>query len=80
MIDSTRSPVPAWKRLGLIVLVAVLVIAVGYFIWTKDLHHSTSPSAGSPAATAPAPAQPAHVAHTPPTTAGLPVSGRDPFG
>ena len=88
MIDATKSPVPAWKRLGLIVLLAVLVLAAGYVIWTKELHHSTSPASSPAPASAPvtlqgpasAPASGSRTIHTPPTTAGLPVSSRDPFG
>lgn len=84
MIDSTKSPVPAWKRLGLIVLLAVLVLAAGYVIWTKELHHSTSPASSPAPASVPvtpqAPASGSRTIHTTPTTAGLPVSSRDPFG
>ena len=90
MIDATKGPVPAWKRYGLIVLVAVLVVAGAGMIWTKELHHSIPGlSKSKPAATAPASAS----ASTAPTTVasksskpvattipgGIPVSARDPF-
>ncbi len=90
MIDATKSPLPAWKRYGLIVLVAVLVVAGAGMIWTKELHHSLPGlSKSKPAPSAPAPA----TESTPATAAasksskpvattipgGIPVSARDPF-
>jgi hypothetical protein len=81
--DATKSPTPAWQRTLIGVLLAVFIIAVGYFLWTHELHHSAkaAPSGGSPAAVQPAPAQPSHHGATPPTTipGGIPISSRDPF-
>ena len=83
MIDSTKSPVPAWKRYTTIALLAVLVVIAAFVIYTKEIHHSSS---GSPASQAPAP-----VVSTTPSTAnakpsapttipgGIPVSNRNPF-
>jgi hypothetical protein len=39
VIDASRSPVPAWKRVLRFLAVAILIAAVGLLIWTKDLHH-----------------------------------------
>lgn len=83
MIDSTKSPVPAWKRYSLLALMAVLVIVAGYTLWTKELHPKSSNSSSSPPVTSsqvtsPAPSSPG--SSTPPTTVGLALSSRDPFG
>jgi hypothetical protein len=86
MIDATKSPLPTWKRYGLMILIAALVLVAGATIWTKELHHSLPVlSKSKPAASAPASA----TASTPPTASsnpvattipgGIPVSGRDPF-
>jgi len=90
MIDATKSPMPTWKRYGLLVLIAALVVVAGAMIWTKELHHSLPIlSKSKPAASAPAPSTPS----TPPTTTvsaaskpvattipgGIPVSARNPF-
>jgi len=89
MIDASRSPRPAWKRYGTIVLLAALIAVAVLVVWTKELHHgsASTASAGAPAvATAKPGATPTSrpVAPTPRTTApipgGLPVSSRDPFG
>jgi hypothetical protein len=90
MIDATKSPVPAWQRNAIIVVLAVLVVVAGYMLWTKELHKSTSGSSGAPAAVhAILPtANPttgngsAVTIKTAPTTVpgGVPVSSRDPFG
>lgn len=88
MIDATKGPLPAYKRIGLFALVAVLVVVAAGMIWTKELHHSIPGiSKSKPAAAA---AAPARVQSTPPAAAaskpvsttipgGIPVSGRDPF-
>jgi hypothetical protein len=77
--DATKSPTPAWQRTLIGVLLAVFIIAVGYFLWTHELHHSAK--ASPPAAVQPAPSQPSHPGTTPPTTipGGIPISSRDPF-
>ena len=86
MIDATKSPMPTWKRYGLLVLIAALVVVAGAMIWTKELHHSLPVlSKSKPAASAPASSTPS----TPPTAAskpvattipgGIPVSARNPF-
>lgn len=81
MIDASKSPMPAWKRYSMIVLLAVFIAVAGYMIWTKDVHKSSShtstpPSQPAPAVVAPAATKPA------PTTipGGIPVSSRSPFG
>jgi hypothetical protein len=89
MIDASKSPLPAWKRYGLILVVAALLVAAAGVIWTKELHHSIpGVSKSKPAASAPATAQ-----STPPITGpskaskpvattipgGIPVSARNPF-
>ena len=88
MIDATRGPMPAWKRYGLFVVVAALVLAAGAMIWTKELHHSLPLlSKSKPAASAPAPTSvppstgTVKPSKSPATTipGGIPVSGRDPF-
>jgi hypothetical protein len=79
--DATKSPTPAWQRTLIGLLLAAVIIAVGYFLWTHELHKKASPSGGSPAAVQPAPTQPSHPGATPPTTipGGIPISSRDPF-
>lgn len=81
MIDSTKSPVPAWKRFATLALVTLLVVVAGYMIWTKELKHkglthSSSQAGTSQVSPAPAPAK----TSTTPTTVGLPLSSRNPFG
>ena len=46
---------PAWKRYATMALLAVLVLAAAYVIYTKELHHSTTAGATSPPASAPVP-------------------------
>ena len=89
MIDATKSPLPTWKRYGLLLLIVALVVVAGAMIWTKELHHSLPGiSKSKPAASAPAPA----TKSTPATAAaskskpvattipgGIPVSARNPF-
>jgi hypothetical protein len=87
MIDATKSPLPTWKRYGLFVLVAVLVVVAAGVIWTKELHHSIPGiSKSKPAASAPAPnassTGPEVTPSKPVSTSvpgGIPVSSRDPF-
>lgn len=81
MIDPTKSPTSPLRKTATIVLLAVLIIAAGMFLYKKDFHHSTA-SAG----TSPAPAAPAPVIHTKAATAttttipgGVPESNRNPF-
>lgn len=82
-VDATKSPTPAWQRKAVAAVLAVLVAAVAYVVWTKDLHHTAPAASSPPAATKPAPSV---NAASPPASAtttvpgGLPVSGRDPFG
>ena len=82
-IDATKSPTPIWQRRTIAVLLAVLLAAVAYMVWTKDLHHSSPASAPAPV-TAPARTHSAPVSGvaSPTTTVpgGIPVSSRDPFG
>jgi len=82
MIDSTKSPIPAWRRYATVVALTVLVFVAGFVIWTKELHHqSSTPASLSP----PAIAKTAGSKLAAPTTTttvpgGLPVSSRNPFG
>ncbi len=86
-IDATKSPTPVWQRRTIAVLLAVLLAAVGYLVWTKELHHSAPAAAPAPASapaasrTTPAPRS-ANPPSIPTTTVpgGIPVSSRDPFG
>ena len=83
MIDSSASPVPAWKRYVTIVVLVALVLAAGYLIYTKEINKSSgspAPSNATPAVTVPAAA--------PPTTApaapkgpigGIQIGPRNPF-
>ncbi|MHB1533826.1 MAG: hypothetical protein ACYC1D_04280 [Acidimicrobiales bacterium] len=86
MIDATRSPRPLWKRLAIYAVLAVLVIVLGTFIWTKDLHHSSPAAApASPPAAVSRSIPPSAEAHAPAATpavkipGGLAISGRNPF-
>ena len=83
MIDSTKSPTPAWKRYGTIVLLAVLVVAAAYTIWTKELHKgasSTSAGAKIPVAATPARTAAPRTSTTSTTVpGGIPLSNRNPF-
>ena len=83
MIDSSASPVPAWKRYATIVVLVALVLAAGYLIYTKEIKKSSgspAPNNAAPAVTVPA--------ATPRTTlpaapkgpiGGVPIGARDPF-
>ena len=83
MIDSTKSPMAAWKRYAIIVVLAVLLAVAGYVLWKKELHHGSSGNSAPPAT-----AVPSQTVHTPskPSTApttipgGIQPSSRDPFG
>lgn len=79
MIDSSRSPVPAWKRYLTMTVMIVLVVVAGWVLYTKEIHHSAPGSSSSPAVTNPAPST--TVAQTPVTTVpgGIAPSARDPF-
>lgn len=83
MIDSTRSPMPVWRRYGTVVLLTVLIAVAGYIVWTKELHHGQgTPAAVSPPAAVKTVAPKAATAPSTTTTipGGLPISSRDPFG
>jgi hypothetical protein len=89
MIDATKSPLPAWKRYGLIILVAALVVVAAGMIWTKELHHSipgiskSKPAASAPASATPSSAPAASASKPKPVATtipgGVPVSARNPF-
>lgn len=89
MIDSTKTPVPAWKRYATMAVLVVLLLVAGYVIYTKDIRHSSTGSTSSPAATvavpakapAKAPAKPTPTTATTATTlaGGIAPSTRDPF-
>lgn len=87
MIDATKSPLPTWKRYGLFILVAALLVVAAGAIWTKELHHSipgitkSKPAASAPAQT-PSSTPQAVTSSKPVSTSvpgGIPVSARDPF-
>ena len=40
MFDPTRSPRSTWKRGATLLLVACLAVAILWFIWTRELHHT----------------------------------------
>lgn len=81
MIDASKSPLPAWKRYGIMVLLAVFIAVAGYMIWNKELHHSSSNSSSPPAPTAPPILTPPPAKAVPTTIpGGIPVSTRSPFG
>lgn len=84
MIDASKSPLPTWKRYGIFVMLAILIVVAGYVIWTKELHKSSSssPASSPPAATTPAPVTAVPATKPVPTTipGGLPISNRNPFG
>lgn len=82
MIDSTKSPMPAWRRYASLVALTALVFVAGFVIWTKELHHhSAAPVSASPPAIARTVAPKPAVATTTTTIpGGLPVSSRNPFG
>lgn len=81
MIDASKSPMPLWKRLATVLLLAVLIVAAGYVLWTKELHHSAGESSSPtiPAAVAPAPARAASTTTTT-VPGGIPVGHNSPFG
>jgi hypothetical protein len=82
MIDSTRAPRPAWQRYGVPVLLVIFIAVAAFMIWSKELHHSSSPAASTPTSPAITATHAAPRAKAPATTipGGLPVSGRNPFG
>jgi hypothetical protein len=79
MIDSSKAPVPAWKRYLTMIVMVALVLVAGYLFYSKELHHSSgSGAASSPAVTNPAPST--SVATTSTTIpGGVAPSNRDPF-
>ena len=82
MIDSTKSPMPTWRRYAMVAALAILIAVAAYVVWVKELHHSSSP-ASSPAPVATVPARPAKAKSAPHTTSvpgGIPISSRNPFG
>ncbi len=81
MIDASRSPRAAWKRYVTFVLLLVLIVAAGYLIWTKELHHTASGPSPSRTLAAAAPIRTTHAVSTVTTIRrGLPVGSRDSFG
>lgn len=82
MIDSSKTPIPLWRKYGTLVALTVLVLVAAYVVWVKELHHA-APSVPAPSAVSHTSVTPP--AHTAPTTSttlpgGLPVSSRNPFG
>ena len=82
MIDSTKSPTPAWQRYTVALLLTVLIAVVGYMLYSKQLHHGSSSSPPPPAASTHSKLVPGHGSVTPSTTipGGIPISSRNPFG
>lgn len=80
MIDSTTSPVPAWKRYATMTVLTVLILVAGFGIYMKEIRHSSSAGAASPPAAAAAPAPHAQPKPTPTTLATIATSSRNPFG
>lgn len=81
MIDASKSPVPAWKRYATIAILAVLVVVVGYFLYSKELHHSPAASrpAPAPAVTQAGPSQATAKTSPKGIPGGIPISSRNPF-
>ncbi|MGH9054518.1 MAG: hypothetical protein ACRDYY_01410 [Acidimicrobiales bacterium] len=48
MIDATRSPRPAWKQYTTLVVLLVLIVVAGWYIWTKELHRTSSAAHPAP--------------------------------
>lgn len=40
-VDASRAPRPLWKRASILLMVAVLIAALAWVIWVKELHHTT---------------------------------------
>jgi hypothetical protein len=86
MIDSSKSPMPVWRRYANVLMLTVLLVVMGYVVWVKELHHS-SPASSTPPAPAARPAaapasktSPMAVSTATTIPGGIPVSGRNPFG
>jgi hypothetical protein len=82
MIDSTKSPLPAWRRYATVVLLTVLIAVAGYVVWTKELHKGQSTAAAVKPPAAAKTLAPKSVGAPSTTTTipgGIPVSSRDPF-
>ena len=84
MIDSTKSPVPAWKRYLTMAVLAVLVVAAPFVLYTKVFKHSSSGSSPTAPVAAKAPSTTVAKAGTPVTTTttipgGIIPSDRNPF-
>lgn len=83
MIDSTKSPVPAWKRYATITLLAVLTLVAVYVLYTKELHHGSAGTTTPVPATVSRPVQPSSSAKQQSTATtipgGIPISSRNPF-
>lgn len=84
MIDSSKSPIPAWRRYATIAILGIVIVVAGYLLWSKELHHSSAAApAPAPAATAKSAASSAKPQQPSPSTTipgGIPVSSRNPFG
>lgn len=83
MIDSSKSPLPLWRRYATAGFLTVLLVVMGYVVWAKELHHSASSNPPAASATVGVgKASSATVPAPPPTTVpgGVPISKRDPFG
>jgi hypothetical protein len=80
MIDSTKSPVPAWRKFLMVVVLGVLIVIAGYFLWTKELHKSSSNGPSSTPTTVTAPVKVPPKAPTTTVPGGIPISNRNPFG
>lgn len=82
MIDSSRAPMPVWKRYGTMVLLVVLIVVAAWMLWTKELkHHSGGGSSSTSAPGATVGTRSAIARRTVSTTipGGLRPSSRNPF-
>lgn len=83
MIDSSKSPIPLWRRYATIALLGVVIVVAGYLLWSKELHHSTSAAPAAPTVTAKTSTSKATTPPVAPSTTipgGIPLSTRNPFG
>jgi hypothetical protein len=81
MIDATKSPTPAWRKYLIFVVLGVLIVIAAYFVWVKELHHSSHIGSSSTPTTVTVPAkQPVSKAPATTVPGGLAISNRNPFG
>jgi hypothetical protein len=82
-IDSTKTPSSPRQRYAVAILLTVLVVLAGYFVYMKDLrHHSTvSSPTSTPSVVQTVPKSKAPTVTTTTTIpGGVAISTRNPFG